>query len=219
LGVSVSNDPDQPPVHFHQPRRGDRRRGRRADRVLGVGLVAVAVAGGWHQSSRLQREVAGLRRSVQVAEQERRGLVAHVDAARRGSEAEQSLLEARIDELRWRDPEAGRAEPAVALASSLRDDLESTRARLAALEEERTAGQRVIREYGGGVCLIQASYAFYDETGRPLRDRPDTDASPAGAEASGAGSEAAAPIHTVDYYGTGFLVDAHGRVLTNRHVA
>ena len=163
--------------------------------MLGIGLVAVAVAGGWHQSSRLQREVAGLRRSVQAAEQERRG-----------SEAEGSR-------------EARPVEAGGALASSLRDDLESTRARLAALEDERTAGQRVIREYGGGVCLIQASYAFYDEAGQPLRDRPDADAAPAGAEGSGAGSEGAGPIHTVDYYGTGFLVDAQGLVLTNRHVA
>jgi S1-C subfamily serine protease len=218
LSVSVSNDPDQPPVQIHQPRRGDRRRGRRADRVLGIGLVAVALVGGWHQSSRLQREVAGLRRSVQAAEQERHGLFARVDAAQRGTEAEKSLLQARLDGLRRKEPETSRVEPPAAEASSLRDDLESTRARLAALEEERTAGQRVIRDFGGGVCLIQASYAFYDDAGRPLRDRPDTDAVPTGSEGSGAGSEAG-PIHTVDYYGTGFLVDAHGRVLTNRHVA
>lgn len=186
--------------------------------MLGIGLVAVALVGGWHQSSRLQREVAGLRRSVQAAEQERHGLFARVDAAQRGTEAEKSLLQARLDGLRRKEPETSRVEPPAAEASSLRDDLESTRARLAALEEERTAGQRVIRDFGGGVCLIQASYAFYDDAGRPLRDRPDTDAAPTGSEGSGAGSEAG-PIHTVDYYGTGFLVDAHGRVLTNRHVA
>jgi serine protease Do len=201
LGVSVSNDPS--PARVHQPRRGDRRRGRRADRVLGIGLVAVAMAGGWHQSSRLQREVAGLRRSVQAAEQERRGLFARVDAAQRGTD----------------EPKTRRVEPAAGETSSLRDDLESTRARLAALEQERTAGQRVIQDYSGGVCLIQASYAFYDDEGRPLRDRPNADAVTTGAEGTGAGPEAEGTIHTVDYYGTGFLVDAHGRVLTNRHVA
>ena len=187
--------------------------------MLGIGLLAVALAGGWHQSTRLQREVAGLRRSVQAAEQERHGLFARVDAAQRGTEVEQSLLQARLEDLRRQEPHVRPVEPSPGETSSLRDDLESTRARLAALEEERTAGQRVIREYGGGVCLIQASYAFYDDAGQPLRDRPDTDAAPAGAEGSAAATKSEGPIHTVDYYGTGFLVDAHGRVLTNRHVA
>ena len=92
----------------------------------------------------------------------------------------------------------------------------TTESRLLALENERTAGQRVIREYGGGVCLIQGSYAFYDDEGRPLRERPE-------GEAAAGADEAVKPrdgaVHTVDYYGTGFLVDRDGRILTNRHVA
>jgi serine protease Do len=159
--------------------------------------VGVAVVGGWHQSSRLQREVAGLRHSVQAAEQERRGLLARVEADRLERDAPRDGS---------RMPETG----------SLREQLETTQSRLQALENDRTAGQRVIQEYGGGVCLIQASYAFYDEEARPLRERPEGEPA-AGAE--GAGEDRAGPVHTVDYYGTGFLVDAEGRILTNRHVA
>jgi serine protease Do len=184
---------------------------------MGAGLVVVAVAGGWHQSTRLQREVAGLRRSVQAAEQERRGLISRVDAARRGGEAERSLLAARIADLSRPERAAAPDEAGTVEAASLRDQLESAESRLLALESERTAGQRVIRDYGGGVCLIQASYAFYDESGRPLRDRPDDGVAATAAERDGDGD--AGDVHTVDYYGTGFLVDPDGRILTNRHVA
>jgi S1-C subfamily serine protease len=212
--VSVSNPTDQSPVH--QSRGPDRRRRSRSHYVLGIGLVAVALAGGWHQSSRLQREVAGLRRSVQAADQERRGLIARVDAERRATEAEPLLLQARAPDPTPRDGEPPAAESASVEAASLRAQLESTESRLLALENERAAGQRVIQEYGGGVCLIQASYAFYDEAGRPLRDRRA--GQPEGG-AEGAAEDSAGEVHTVDYYGTGFLVDGEGRILTNRHVA
>jgi S1-C subfamily serine protease len=162
--------------------------------------------------------VAGLRQSVQAAEQERRGLVARVDAERRGSEVEQSRLASHIEDLRRRERDASPAEPATVEAAALRDQLETTESRLLALENERTAGQRVIREYGGGVCLIQASYAFYNAEGRPLRERLEGEAA-AGAEDAGEAATGRGAVHTVDYYGTGFLVDRDGRILTNRHVA
>ena len=200
--------------------------------MLGIGLVAAAIAGGWHQSSRLQREVAGLRRSVQDADQERRGLLARVDAERRGREEQQWSLGARRDAVgpAFEGPVDGG--PAVE-ATLLREQLQTTQSRLLALENERTASQRVIKDYGAGVCLIQASYAFYDESGRPLRDRLEGEGTRRanaddGGRADAAGDQKAdgddqagddARLHTVDYYGTGFLVDGEGRILTNRHVA
>ena len=99
-------------------------------------------------------------------------------------------------------------------------DLVQTRERLASLETERAVGERIIREYGHGVCLIQGAYAFYDEDGRPLRYRLDESRDDAGR-----GRDARASIRrgpgpcTVEYFGTGFLVDRGGLVLTNRHVA
>ena len=183
---------------------------------MGIGLVAVAAAGGWHQSTRLQREVAGLRQRVQTAEQERRGLAARVDAQRHGREVEHSRTASHVEDPSRRERGASPEEPGLVEAAALRDQLETTESRLLALENERSAGQRVIREYAGGVCLIQASYAFYNEEGRPLRERPEGEAA-AGADASG--EDGAGDIHTVDYYGTGFLVDGDGRILTNRHVA
>ena len=45
--------------------------------------------------------------------------------------------------------------------------------RLATLETERAAGERIVRDYGPGVCLIQGAYPFRDAEGRPLRYKLD----------------------------------------------
>jgi serine protease Do len=221
----MSNLTGLPPHSALPPRGGDRRR-RQTDRMLGLGLVAVGIlAGGWQQSRRLQSEVAGLRRSVQAAEQDRHRLLERVDAVRRGDQADRSMLVARTLDLQRREQEARLANAPGGEAVALKRELEATRARLSALESERTAGQRVIQDYGAGVCLIQASYAFYDEQGRPLRDHNDGEGQAGGGDGHAAGAEGQAAaeaqggVHTVDYYGTGFLVDREGRILTNRHVA
>src|SRR4029453_11303873 len=52
---------------------------------------------------------------------------------------------------------------------SARADLEATRERIAALETERAAGERIISDFAGGVALIEGRYAVYDAEGCPLR--------------------------------------------------
>jgi len=208
----------RPPREGSRERGPDRRR-RRSDRLVGFALLAAVIVGaGWQQSRRLQGEVAGLRRSVESAEAERHALLQRVDAVRRRDDADRHGLLARIEDLQRREQEARLADPSAEEAAALKRELEANRARLTALETERTTGQRVIQDYGAGVCLIQASYAFYDADGQPLRDRsPGDDA--AASDGTGSAADAQAPVHTVDYYGTGFLVDRAGRILTNRHVA
>jgi S1-C subfamily serine protease len=103
---------------------------------------------------------------------------------------------------------------------ALRTELKATRERLSTLEGEREAAERVIREYGAGVCLIQGSYGFFDANGRPLRYVLDDNGKTA-KEDDGSlalAVEGKGDLHTVDYFGTGFLVDSSGLVLTNRHV-
>ena len=103
---------------------------------------------------------------------------------------------------------------------TIRDELGSTRQRIASLETERAAGEQIIKQYGGGVCLIQGAYAFYDAGGRPLRYKEGADDHAAADEARPSSRpDGEGAIHTVEYYGTGFLVKAGGLVLTNRHVA
>jgi S1-C subfamily serine protease len=174
------------------------------------------------EAARLRRQVARLEASVTHAEEARRGFEARVEEERKRAESARAALTARIEESRGR---AEALERRLAEGSEseqlLRHDLEAARARLTALEEEQAAAERIIRTYGAGVCLIQGSYAFFDGMGRPLRYTLNEEGEPTrGPDGSFQLSvESSGPIHAVDYFGTGFLVDPKGLVMTNRHVA
>jgi len=200
-------------------------RASRPVRLVLAGLLAVSVGFlGWtyRESRRLQAEMARLAATVRAAEQERQAFQQRVDEERRRSEADRSALEGRVEEARRREEEltARLAEAASGEVRSVKAELAATRARLEALESERAAAERIIREYGAGVCLIQGSYAFYDAAERPLRYRidaagravQDEDGSFA-LDVTGGGG-----VHTTLYFGTGFLAKRPGLVLTNRHV-
>ncbi|HET8647645.1 MAG TPA: trypsin-like peptidase domain-containing protein [Vicinamibacteria bacterium] len=198
----------------------------RGFRVMVVALAVLALLGlgavfAWTQreSRRLRAQVAALRGDVERAEQGRRTLETRVESERRRSEAELGALDrARRDEQRLRQE---LAEAAAGEVGGLKRELEAAHTRLQTLETERQVAERIISQYGNGVCLLQGSYAFSDEQGRPARlrvrddGRPERDA--AGAMVVDAASEA--PVHKVEFYGTGFLVDSSGLILTNRHLA
>ena len=152
---------------------------------------------------------------------ERRALEQRVDAERRRTDAERSTLEQRIEDYRSREEDLRTklAGAAAGEVQTLRDELGTTRQRIASLETERAAGEQIIKQYGGGVCLIQGAYAFYDASGRPLRYKEGADDHAGGDATAVLTPEGEGGIHTVEYYGTGFLVQAGGLVLTNRHVA
>ena len=189
-------------------------------------VAATVVAAGllgwtWRENRRFQRELLTLRETMGEVDAERRALEQRVDAERRRTDAERSTLEQRIEENRSREEDLRTrlAGAAAGEVQTLRDELGTTRQRIASLETERAAGEQIIKQYGGGVCLIQGAYAFYDASGRPLRykegaDDHAADDLPAVLTPDGEGA-----IHTIEYYGTGFLVQAGGLVLTNRHVA
>ncbi len=80
--------------------------------------------------------------------------------------------------------------------------LTETTKRVEVLEFERTIAERIIKNFSGGVCLIQCSFSLINEqTGEPLK-------------VWGNGS-----LLTNDYTGTGFLISKDGKILTNRHMA
>ena len=103
----------------------------------------------------------------------------------------------------------------------MRADLEATRERIASLETERAAGERIIRDFAGGVALIEGRYAVYDAEGCPLRVSLGEDGLPRRREDGSPvlSPEASGPVFTQEFFGTGFLVDRRGLLLTNRHVA
>ena len=194
-------------------------------RVVVGALLAASLgflAWTYRESRRLQAEMERLSATVRTAEEERRAFQMRVEEERHRFRKERRALEERLEEARRREAElqARLAEAASGEVQSLKDELQATRGRLEALETERAAAERIIKEYGAGVCLIQGSYAFYDASDRPLRYRVDGSGLPIhkadgsyDLDVTGGGG-----VHTTLYFGTGFLVDRRGLVLTNRHV-
>jgi S1-C subfamily serine protease len=193
--------------------------------AVGLLLVAGVAVLAWSQwqAAGMRAELTRLREDIRDAEQERLSFYKRIEEERRKADRERTLLENQVDELRQREGQlkAQLGEATAGQVAAVRDDLSQTRIRLQNLESERAVGERIIREYGPGVGLIQGSYAFYDKSNRPLRYRLDDDerivrddsGSPV-LDHAGTG-----PVHLVEYFGTGFLVDRKGFLLTNRHVA
>ncbi len=106
-----------------------------------------------------------------------------------------------------------------------RPELKEARDAIQRLEERDAAAARIIDAHARSVCLIQGVYGFArkgeDGKWRFLREaEPEMlkDVEVAGDKVpltlAGKG-----PLFTVEYTGTGFVVDAKGIVLTNRHIA
>ena len=142
--------------------------------LAGVALLGVMLIG-WTQwqDHRVRLELGRLREAVQLAEAERGRFYARIEDERQKAEGDRSALAAQVEELRSREEQLKRqlAEAASGEVHAVRQDLVQTRDRLASLETERAVGERIIREYGHGVCLIQGAFAFYDGEARPLRYR------------------------------------------------
>lgn len=215
------------PARDEKPRVARRRRLRAAEHAafrvaLTLSLLGLAGVLGW--TYWLNRQVARLESSLRAAEGERRHLAEGVERERRRAKRDRDSVQVQIEESKLREADLSRRLTQAAGGSevrALRDELVAARAALTSLERERATGERVIRQFGGGVCLIQGTYAFHDAAGLALRYRVDESGQRVrepdgtlGVEVEGNG-----PIYTVDTVGTGFLVDRRGIVLTNRHVA
>ena len=191
--------------------------------AIGLGLALAALGYSQLQDRKLRREVESLREALRESERERTGFAARIADARTRADTDREALSTRLEELRQRE-EALYAQiraAAEAEAGALRGELQATRARLATLETERAVGERIVRDYGPGVCLIQGAYLFRDADGRPLRYKLDDNGN-ALKDADDKpllDPEGQGPVYEVEYVGTGFLVDRRGLVLTNRHIA
>src|SRR5262249_31090982 len=130
--------------------------------VRGALFVVLATTSGlvwwsYRESQQLRRDMAMLNQAVLRTEEQRKRLQDRVDEERSRAEAERKSLEAKIEVSHRREAELSRelAEATSGQVKTLKTELLTTRERLALLEVERAVGERIIREYGGGVCLIQ----------------------------------------------------------------
>ncbi|MBI3697578.1 MAG: trypsin-like peptidase domain-containing protein, partial [Acidobacteria bacterium] len=102
-------------------------------------------------------------------------------------------------------------------------EIERLRVSLAAAAAHQVEpSEHVIAQYQGSVCLIQGSYIFRDkDSGNVLRLAAPGPESPPRLVSSGTADvtvEGNGPPLENSYSGTGFLVSADGKILTNRHV-
>jgi S1-C subfamily serine protease len=102
-------------------------------------------------------------------------------------------------------------------------ELGALKKRLQAIEAERTAAERIISTFGRGVAFIQGMYGFAEQgTGRLLRYQGIGPGGEPLQDVEGRPLftfEGNTPFVVSRFTGTGFMVDARGFLLTNRHVA
>ena len=100
----------------------------------------------------MRLEVERLRETVRQIERDRERFAARVAQERAKAEADRAALVSQIEELRRQEQSlyAQLTEAASAEARTLRTELQATRDRLATLEGERAAGERIVREFGPG---------------------------------------------------------------------
>jgi S1-C subfamily serine protease len=117
-----------------------------------------------------------------------------------------------------------RVDTEVARSIGANPDLLAARDAVERMRREDDAAERVIAENAGSVCLVQGAYGFgreVDGKWRYLREASDEMLK--GLDVSGDRVplmlEGDGPLFRIEYTGTGFLADATGIVLTNRHIA
>jgi DNA-binding response OmpR family regulator/S1-C subfamily serine protease len=158
----------------------------------------------------------GLTRQEDLLERTRRMSEQMGTAAAASAQAQKQPLENQSRQLRARRAQAPGESP------DLRGQIEATQARLRQVEAESSVAQGIIQSYAPSVCLIHVAVSFRDQgsdrrlryvgllpDGQPIHD---THGEPL-FTLEGAGPEVRA-----DFFGTGFLVSAEGRILTNHHV-
>ncbi len=87
------------------------------------------------------------------------------------------------------------------LVYNIYSSLTETTKRVELLEFESAIGEKIIKDFSRGVCLIQCSFSLVDEvSGKPLKSWRD------------------GRLLTNQLTGTGFII-SNGKILTNRHLA
>lgn len=168
----------------------------------------------------LRAQQAGYEKRIEVLRGQLAGLEARMadrnEVDRRVGEVQRAVARVETSVLDKVDSEVERSLGA-------RPELQAARDAVERIERGDVAAERIIAKYAASVCLIQGAYGFAKEVDGKWRflreaspellgEMPSEDKVPLTLEGDG-------PVFSVEYTGTGFLVDAAGIVLTNRHIA
>ncbi len=106
--------------------------------------------------------------------------------------------------------------------SELDSRLKQTDSRIGKLESESRIAQEIVRDYSNSVCLIYAIVGFRDKKSGARLNFSDTDANgnPATDDKGNVVVTTESTGHPVQIhvFGSGFLIDTSGHILTNHHV-
>ena len=106
--------------------------------------------------------------------------------------------------------------------SDLDSRLKQTDSRIGKLESESRIAQEIVRDYSNSVCLIYAIVGFRDKKSGARLNFADTDANgnPATDDKGNVVVTTESTGHPVQIhvFGSGFLIDTSGHILTNHHV-
>jgi S1-C subfamily serine protease len=191
--------------------------------VIVVALLAAGTLGflywrSQRQTLRVYAALAKLQTGIasehELVDQARRARAQVVQNTVDATEAQRQDLKRQSRELR---DKLHTAEPSQ--VADLQSQLRTANDRLQRLETESTVAQDVIRSYSSSVCLLHVVVGFRDKgSGLILRY---TTMNPGSAQENGQPQVqlgGIGPEVRMDAFGTGFLVSADGRIVTNHHV-
>jgi DNA-binding response OmpR family regulator len=189
--------------------------------LIGVGIAVRNAQVSNKSNARLVLQLENLRSEILTQDQ----LLQHAQNSREaGNQELTASLSKQLDELRAESADL-RNKISTSTGPSLSDldnRLKQTDSRIGKLENESRIAQEIVRDYSDSVCLIYAVVGFVErKTGAQLKfAATDAKGNPV-ADASGHVSVTTEgdgpPVH-LNVFGSGFLIDTAGHILTNHHV-
>jgi DNA-binding response OmpR family regulator len=188
--------------------------------VIGVGIAVRNAQVSRKSNASLVLQLESLRSEILTQGQ----LLERVQKSREASNQDSASVSKQLDELRaesadLRNKISSSSGPSL---SDLDNRLKQTDSRIGKLENESRIAQEIVRDYSNSVCLIYSIVGFRDKSsgarlmfaGIDANGNPVTDERGNPVVTTEGGSR---PVY-LHVFGSGFLVDTTGHILTNHHV-
>ena len=189
--------------------------------LIGVGIAVRNTQVGRNSNATLALQMETLRSDILTQGQ----LLERAQKSRdAGNQELTASVTRQLDELRTESADLRKQISASggASLSDLDNRLKETDSRIGKLENESRIAQEIVRDYSNSVCLIYVIVGFHDrKSGARLRFAGIDAAGKPLADDSGkvmVTTEGSNPAVLLHVFGSGFLTDAAGHILTNHHV-
>ena len=189
--------------------------------LIGLGIAVRNAQVTSKSSAKLNLQLESLRSELLTRDQ----LLERAQKSRETLERESSAsVGKQLEELRAASADL-RSKMSTSSGPSLTDldsRLKETDSRIGKLENESRIAQEIVRDYSNSVCLVYAIVGFRDKKSGARLNLADTDANgnPATDDKGNVIVTTESTGHPVQIhvFGSGFLVDTSGHILTNHHV-